>query len=65
YAFSSKSGMLLSISQAIILPGVCFKTLRRWDAKGLLCPDCRMPRKTSPLCSRSGSVCIIGSGAGN
>ncbi|MFX1295052.1 MAG: MerR family transcriptional regulator [Promethearchaeota archaeon] len=33
--------MFLSISQAAIILGVCPKTLRRWHAKSLLCPDCR------------------------
>ncbi|MFX1295135.1 MAG: helix-turn-helix domain-containing protein [Promethearchaeota archaeon] len=35
--------MLLSISQAAPILGVCSKTLRRWDGKGILCPDCRTP----------------------
>ncbi|MFX1294845.1 MAG: MerR family DNA-binding transcriptional regulator [Promethearchaeota archaeon] len=43
YVFSPKSVLLLSISQAAPILGVCSKTLRRWDGKGLLCPDCRTP----------------------
>ena len=35
--------MLLSISQAATILGVCCKTLRRWHARGILCPDCRTP----------------------
>ncbi|TFG04676.1 MAG: MerR family transcriptional regulator [Promethearchaeota archaeon] len=35
--------MLLSISQAAKILGVCCKTLRRWHARGILCPDCRTP----------------------
>lgn len=35
--------MLISISQAATILGVCCKTLRRWHARGILCPDCRTP----------------------
>ena len=35
--------MLLSISQAATILGVCCKTLRRWHARGMLYPDCRTP----------------------
>jgi len=35
--------MLLSISQAATILGVCTKTLRRWHARGILSPDCRTP----------------------
>ncbi|MFX1297823.1 MAG: MerR family transcriptional regulator [Promethearchaeota archaeon] len=35
--------MVLSISQAAPILGVCSKTLRRWDGKDILCPDCCTP----------------------
>lgn len=35
--------MLLSISQAATILGICSKTLRRWHARGIFCPDCRTP----------------------
>ncbi|MFX1296548.1 MAG: IS607 family transposase [Promethearchaeota archaeon] len=35
--------MLLSISHAAPVFGVCTKTLRRWHARGILYPDCRTP----------------------
>jgi putative resolvase len=39
--FSKRNSMLLSISQASRILGVCTKTMRRWDENGMLTADCR------------------------